>query len=134
MADKTTVKKDLKYYAALPYEISVIPSPEGGYVATIPDLPGCITQSDTRLEVLEMIEDAKICWLEAALDMGQAIDEPDFDKYNGRLNLRIPKSLHRKLAESAKLEGVKLNQLAIYLIAGGLGEQLKNSNTNVTEN
>ncbi len=122
MDDNTTVKKDLKYYAALPYEISVIPSAEGGYVATIPDLPGCITQGDTRLDVLEMIEDAKICWLEAALDMGQRINEPDWDRYNGRLNLRIPKSLHRKLAENAEREGVNLNQMAIYLIAGGLGD------------
>ncbi|MBQ3442552.1 MAG: type II toxin-antitoxin system HicB family antitoxin [Selenomonadaceae bacterium] len=117
-------EKNLEYYAALPYEIKITPSPEGGYVATIPDLPGCITQGETRLEVLEMIEDAKICWLEAALDLGESIDEPDWDLYNGRLNLRIPKSLHRKLAESAKREGVKLNQLAIYLMANGIGEQL----------
>ena len=117
-------EKNLEYYAALPYEIKITPSPEGGYVATIPDLPGCITQGETRLEVLEMIEDAKICWLEAALDLGESIDEPDWDLYNGRLNLRIQKSLHRKLAESAKREGVKLNQLAIYLMANGIGEQL----------
>ena len=121
-AQKIT-EKNLDYYAKLPYDIVITSSPEGGYVATIPDLPGCITQGDTRLEVLEMIEDAKICWLEAALDMGQSIDEPDFDKYNGRLNLRIPKSLHRKLAESAKREGVKINQLAIYLMASGIGER-----------
>ena len=118
------MEKNLDYYAALPYEITITPSPEGGYVATIPDLPGCITQGDTRLEVLEMIEDAKLCWLEAALDLGEPIDEPDWDLYNGKLNLRIPKSLHRKLAESAKREGVRLNQLAIYLMANGIGEQL----------
>ena len=123
METQQITEKNLDYYAALPYDIVVTSSPEGGYVATIPDLPGCITQGDTRLEVLEMIEDAKLCWLEAALDMGQAIDEPDFDKYNGRLNLRIPKSLHRKLAESAQREGVKLNQLAIYLMASGIGER-----------
>lgn len=122
MEDKTTSEKNLDYYAALPYDIVVTSSPEGGYVATIPDLPGCITQGETRLEVLEMIEDAKLCWLKAALDLGQPIDEPDFDKYNGRLNLRIPKSLHRKLAKSAEREGVKLNQLAIYLMANGIGE------------
>ena len=124
MEEKTASEKDLKYYATLPYEILIIPSPEGGYVGTIPDLPGCITQGETREEVLEMIEDAKICWLEAALDLGQAIDEPDFDKYNGRLKLRIPKSLHKKLAKRAEYEGVKLNQLAIYLISSGLNEQL----------
>ena len=124
-------KKDLAYYSALPYEISIVHSPEGGYVGTIPDLPGCITQGDTQLEVLEMIEDAKVCWLEAALDLGQSIDEPDFEKYNGRLKLRIPKSLHKKLAEGAKREGVNLNQLAIYLISSGLNELLLKSNQTV---
>ena len=123
MEDKMPLEKNLEYYAALPYEITITPSPEGGYVATIPDLPGCITQGETPLEVLEMIEDAKLCWLEAALELGEPIDEPDWDLYNGRLNLRIPKSLHRKMAESAKREGVKLNQLAIYLMASGIGEQ-----------
>lgn len=128
MEDNTTVEKNLDYYAALPYDIVVTSSPEGGYVATIPDLPGCITQGETRLEVLEMIEDAKLCWLEAALDLGERIDEPDFDRYNGRLNLRIPKSLHRKLAESAEREGVKLNQLAIYLMANGINETVEAKN------
>ena len=127
MESKATKEKNIDYYAKLPYSIEITPSPEGGYVATIPDLPGCITQGETRLEVLEMIEDAKLCWLEATLDLGQSIDEPDFDKYNGRLNLRIPKSLHKKLAKRAEQEGVKLNQLLIYFMANGLGEQEKNS-------
>ena len=120
------MEKNLEYYAALPYEITITPSPEGGYVATIPDLPGCITQGETRLEVLEMIEDAKLCWLSAALEDEDDIPEPDWDLYNGKLNLRIPKSLHRRLAERAKREGVKLNQLVIYLMANGIGEQEKN--------
>ena len=124
--EDTTSEKTLNYYMSLPYDIVITPSPEGGYVAKIPDLPGCITQGETRLEVLEMIEDAKLCWLEAALDLGESIDEPDWDLYNGRLRLRIPKSLHRKLGESAKREGVRLNQLAIYLMASGIGEQLTN--------
>ncbi|MBR3746375.1 MAG: toxin-antitoxin system HicB family antitoxin [Selenomonadaceae bacterium] len=116
------VEKNLEYYMSLPYEEHVIPSPEGGFVATVPDLPGCITQADTRLEVVEMIEDAKRCWLSAALEDEDDIPEPDMDLYNGRLNLRIPKSLHRKLAENAKREGVNLNQMAIYLLADGIGE------------
>ena len=124
MENSPELEKNLKYYMSLPYQVVVTPSPEGGYSAKIPDLPGCITQGETRLEVLEMIEDAKLCWLEAALDLGQSIDEPDFDKYNGRLHVRIPKSLHKKLAENAKLEGVKLDQLVIYLITNGLNEQL----------
>ena len=116
------MEKNIDYYMSLPYEEHVIPSPEGGFVATIPDLPGCITQGETRSEVVEMMEDAKRCWLTAALADEDDIPEPDRDRYNGRLNLRIPKSLHRKLAKCAAREGVKLNQLAIYLMANGIGE------------
>jgi len=115
------VEKDLDYYMSLPYEEKIIPSPEGGFVGTVPDLPGCITQAETKAELLDMIEDAKKCWLQAALDMGEEIDEPAQDEqFSGRFNLRIPKSLHKKLAESAKADGVSLNQMAMYLIASGL--------------
>ena len=116
------MEKDLSYYMSLPYEVKITPSPEGCFVGTVPDLPGCITQAETKVELLDMIEDAKKCWLEAALDMGEKIDEPNYDeKYSGKFSLRIPKSLHRKLSESAAAEGVSLNQMAMYLIAEGLG-------------
>ena len=128
--ENSELEKKLNYYMSLPYDIVITPSPEGGYAAHIPDLPGCITQGDTRLEVLEMIEDAKLCWLTAALEDEDDIPEPDRSLYNGRLKLRIPKSLHRKLGESAEREGVRLNQLAIYLMASGIGEQLTNDKLN----
>lgn len=38
-------------------------------------------------------------------------------EYSGRLMLRIPKELHRSLAESAKENGVSLNQYAMYKLA-----------------
>ena len=121
------MEKNLDYYAALPYDIVVTSSPEGGYVATIPDLPGCITQGETRLEVLEMIEDAQRCWLAAELEDDEEIPEPpDPYKFDGQLRLRIPRSLHRKLSKCAAREGVNINQLAIYLMANGIGEQEKN--------
>ena len=125
MENNPELEKKLSYYMSLPYSIIITPSPEGSYSAKIPDLPGCITQGETQLEVLEMIEDAKRCWLTAALEDEDDIPEPDWSLYNGRLNLRIPKSLHRKLAEGAKHEGVNLNQMAIYLITDGLGEREK---------
>jgi antitoxin HicB len=36
--------------------------------------------------------------------------------------MRVPKSLHRRLAERAKTEGVSLNTLAVTLLAEGLGQ------------
>lgn len=39
--------------------------------------------------------------------------------YSGDFKLRIPKSLHKQLAEEAKQEGVSMNQLYVYLIKQG---------------
>lgn len=122
--EKAELEKKLDYYMSLPYDIKITRSPEGSYVATIPDLPGCITQGETRLEVLEMIEDAQRCWLTAELEDEEEIPEPpDPYKFDGQLRLRVPRSLHKKLAKCAAREGVNINQLAIYLMASGIGER-----------
>ena len=42
---------------------------------------------------------------------------------SGKWPLRAPKSLHRRLAERAKHEGVSLNTLAVTLLAQGSGER-----------
>ena len=114
-------KKTLDYYMALPYQEVIVAAKEGGYVGYIPGLKGCITQSETKAGILDMLEDAKASWLEAALEDGIDIPEPqDENEYSGRFNLRIPKSLHRMLALTAKREGVSLNQMAMFAIASGL--------------
>jgi len=38
-------------------------------------------------------------------------------QYSGRLLIRIPKELHKELAEAAKTNGVSLNQYAIYRLS-----------------
>jgi len=40
----------------------------------------------------------------------------DLEK-NGRIALKIPKSLHAKLVEQAHIEGVSLNQYCLYKLA-----------------
>ncbi len=37
--------------------------------------------------------------------------------YSGKLSLRIPRSLHMKLAADARLEGISLNQYALYKLS-----------------
>ena len=37
--------------------------------------------------------------------------------YNGKIALRIPKTLHQDLIEAAKKEGVSLNQYCLYKLA-----------------
>lgn len=38
-------------------------------------------------------------------------------EYNGKISLRIPRSLHKELVEAAKVEGVSLNQYALYKLS-----------------
>lgn len=91
---------------------------EGGYVISFPDLPGCITSGETIESALHNAQEAKKEWILAALEEGISIPEPNnLDYYSGQFKLRIPKSLHRSLAEHAKEEGISMNQYCVYLLS-----------------
>jgi len=118
------MKKYLDYYMSLPYAITLIPdSQSGGYLAKINELPGCMTQAESLPELMNMILDAKCCWLDGALQDGLEIPEPiDLtDAEPSKFLLRLPKSLQRDLAARAKLEGVSLNQYMLYQLARSVG-------------
>lgn len=68
-----------------------------------------------------MIQDAKKCWIETCMELGRPVPEPAPEEYSGKLNIRIPKSLHRILAEKAKEEKVSLNQYISYQLARAVG-------------
>jgi antitoxin HicB len=48
----------------------------GGFLATVPELPGCMSDGDTREEAARNVEDAIVSWLEEARSVGRAIPEP----------------------------------------------------------
>lgn len=111
--------KTIEYYMNLPYRLEIIPDlDEGGYIARYPELPGCITVGDTLEETVSHVLDAKREWLTAALEDGRGINEPEKkpDKYSGQFKLRIPRSLHRSLAEHSRAEGISMNQYCLYLL------------------
>jgi antitoxin HicB len=98
----------------------------GGYLIEFPDLPGCMSDGETIAETIANGEDAKRCWIGAMKQAGRPVPPPSVDPaegYSGKWQLRAPKSLHRRLAERAKCEGVSLNTLAITLLAEGLGQR-----------
>lgn len=43
--------------------------------------------------------------------------------YSGKVNLRMPRSLHRDLARRAEEEGVSLNQFMVVVLARAVGEE-----------
>ncbi len=46
---------------------------EGGYVVSVPELPGCVTQGETLEEALAMVQDAIASLLTVAEEYGDPI-------------------------------------------------------------
>lgn len=60
------------------YTVHLEPAEEGGYVVTVPALPGCITQGETYEEALAMAKDAIEGWLETMAELGKPLpNEPN---------------------------------------------------------
>ena len=49
------------------------PAEEGGYVVTVPALPGLVTEGDTLEEARAMVKDAIRGYLESLLKLGEEI-------------------------------------------------------------
>ena len=100
----------------------------GGYLIEFPDLPGCVSDGATIEEAIANGADALQSWMATAREFGDPIpppSQPSDEAYSGRWNMRVPKSLHRRLAERAKAEGVSLNTLAVTLLAEGPGRRTR---------
>ncbi|MCM1056306.1 MAG: type II toxin-antitoxin system HicB family antitoxin [Firmicutes bacterium] len=111
--------KTLNDYMKMSYRMEVIEDKdEGGFVVSYPDFPGCITCGETVESAVANALDAKKAWIEAALEEGITIPEPDsLDDYSGQFKLRLPRSLHRLLAEHSRREGISMNQYCVYLLS-----------------
>lgn len=71
------MKKTIDHYLALPYRMEVVPdTEEGGFTVWYPDLPGCLTCSETVEGAIANARDAKETWLKAALEDGLDIPVP----------------------------------------------------------
>jgi predicted RNase H-like HicB family nuclease len=50
----------------LKYPMVIYPAEEGGCVAEVPALKGCLAQGDTLVECLEELQEVQTLWLESA--------------------------------------------------------------------
>lgn len=115
----------LEYYMELPYKTEIVrDTQEGGFLLYCPELKGCMTCADTAETGIKLLEDAKREYFIACIEDGIDIPEPlAADDYSGQFKLRMPKSLHKEIAEKSKKEGVSMNQLCVYLLTTGLGKK-----------
>lgn len=113
-------RRPLADYLALEYPFHVLADPEGGYVVIHPDLPGCMTQFDDLAQLPAMVTEARELWIESEYERGNDIPEPSYpESYSGKFVARLPRSLHRTLAEQAERDGVSLNQHVVALLSAG---------------
>ncbi|SDH62355.1 HicB family protein [Aneurinibacillus thermoaerophilus] len=106
---------------SLPYTIQIQHiNDESGqyYYATVLELDGCQSDGQTVEEAHKNIREAMEGWFETKLEFGDPIPEPiTDDDYSGKFVVRVPKSLHRQLAQMAAKEGISLNQYVLYKLS-----------------
>lgn len=60
----------------LPYHRVITGGPGGGYLAEVPELPGCVSAGETAEEALRNLGEAMAAWVESALAHGDPIPGP----------------------------------------------------------
>ncbi len=112
---------EVKDYTKLPYTrlVQEMNDESGHYFyGRILELDGCQSSSDTLERLYESLNEALEGYIEIKIENNLPIPIPEApNNYSGKFVVRIPKSLHQRLAIEAEKEGVSLNQLALYKLA-----------------
>lgn len=61
------------------YPIVIEPLSEedgGGFLATVPDLPGCMSDGESREEAARNVADAIASWIDEAVRLGRPVPKP----------------------------------------------------------
>lgn len=59
------------------YTVVLQIEPDGGYIATVPALPGCVSQGNSKKEALDNILEAAELWIEDCVESGEAVPTED---------------------------------------------------------
>jgi antitoxin HicB len=119
MNDKE-IKEQAKYYANLPYTITIEKCNDQGiyYIAKYLELPHFIMTGDTPEEAVKELESEKLEWFEFNLKKNNDIPLPFKSReYSGKIILRMPPKLHKRITEMAELQGISINNFMIKAVA-----------------
>ncbi|HEY3315009.1 MAG TPA: type II toxin-antitoxin system HicB family antitoxin [Bacillota bacterium] len=108
-----------------PFMVRQVENDEGKLVweAEVPDLPGCAAGADSATELVDLLSEAIDDWIAVAKEMGQDIPEPSGDEeYSGRITVRMPPFIHRRLVQLSKLNKSSLNSFILAALSHRAGE------------
>lgn len=112
---------EVKDYMKLPYTrlVQEMNDESGHYFyGRILELDGCQSTGDTLAELYESLNEAMEGYIEIKLENNLPVPTPETaEKYSGKFVVRLPRSLHQRLAIEAEKEGISLDQLALYKLA-----------------
>lgn len=84
------------------------------FVATCPAFPGLSALGETEEEALTEAKVALRLFIKTCEEKSIPLPEPQIiQQYSGQFRVRLTKTLHRKLAQQAEVEGVSLNSLIL---------------------
>lgn len=115
---------------AYPFTIRPLPADEGGgYQIEFPDIPGVMSDGVTPDEAIRNGRDALKAAILTLREFGDRVPAPGaVSTASGQWRQRVPKSLHARLIDRARQEGVSLNMLVTSMIAEGLGHRQTETN------
>lgn len=92
-----------------------------GYIAICPEFPGLSAFGESPEKAVEEARTALELFIETYEEENKSLPEPNVLKeYSGQIRIRLPKSLHQRLAMQAEEEGISINSLMIQYISEGL--------------
>ncbi|MBU1041954.1 MAG: toxin-antitoxin system HicB family antitoxin [Proteobacteria bacterium] len=88
------------------------------FIARVPEFPTLSAFGDTREEAISEAAAALQLFLETyAADRIELPEPRTVSEHSGKLQLRLPKSLHRQLSEGAEVDRVSLNTYIVKMLS-----------------
>ncbi|HEX5277716.1 MAG TPA: toxin-antitoxin system HicB family antitoxin [Fluviicoccus sp.] len=110
-----------------PFEIRPLGTEEGGgFLITYPDFDMCVSDGETIEEAIANGQHALEATVAALVAAGLPVPQPNsyLGKASGKFVVRVPKTLHARLASRSRREGVSLNTLVVSYLAAGMEHEV----------
>jgi len=103
------------------YTVDLVREDNGSYFAEVVELNGCFAAGDDPNDAVEMLRGSFDIWIEETSKRGHPIPGPAAHGPNGRMLLRLPRSLHVRVARAAARDGVSVNAFVTAAVAERVG-------------